>query len=223
MQETNSFQSTSKYLAAGIVAGPFFVVVALIQAFAREGFDIVRHPASMLSLGDAGWVQIANFVLTGIFFILCGIGLRRSLTAGIGWKWVGRLFVLFGVALVIGGVFTADPGLGFPPGAPEGPAKEMSWHSAIHAFAPILGFISQTVALVILALRFGSQGHRGWKTATIVVAVAMFVLATIPNFTADWEKGVFNFLPLWAGVALGYGWTSVVVAKVKKESVVVRA
>jgi hypothetical protein len=36
------------------------------------------------------------------------------------------------------------------------------------------------------------------------------------NFTADWEKGVFNFLPLWVGVALGYFWTSVVIARVKQ-------
>lgn len=214
---TSNSHSTSKLLAAGIVAGPFFAIVALAHGLMREGFSMVRHPASMLSLGDLGWIQIANFVLTGIFFILCGIGLRQQLTTGIGSRWVPRLFTLFGIALVIGGVFTADPGLGFPPGSPEGPATEMSWHGAIHAFAPILGFMSLTVALFILARRFGSQGQQGWEVSTIVVAVAMFVLATIPNFTADWEKGVFNFLPLWAGTILGFGWTSLVIAKVKQE------
>jgi hypothetical protein len=214
---TDDSQSTSKFLTAGIIAGPFFIVLALVQAFTREGFDWVKHPASMLSLGDSGWIQIANFVLTGILFIMCGVGLRQALTTGIGSTWAPRLFVLFGLALIMGGVFTADPGLGFPPGAPEGPAKEMSWHGVIHGIAPILGFVSQFTALIILARRFGSQGLRGWKTSTIVVAVVMFVLATIPNFTADWERGVFNFLPLWTGVALGYGWTSLVIAKVKRE------
>ena len=216
MANINS-HSTSKLLTAGIIAGPFFAIVALAHGLMREGFNIVRHPASMLSLGDLGWIQIANFVLTGIFFILCGIGLRQQLTTGIGSAWAPRLFALYGIALVIGGVFTADPGLGFPPGAPEGPPTEMSWHGAIHAFAPILGFISHTVALFILARRFGSQGQRGWKYATIVAAVVMFVLAAIPNFTADWEKGVFNFLPLWAGTSLGFGWTSLVIARVKQE------
>ena len=210
-------QSTRNVLTAGIIAGPFFIVVALLQAFTREGFDWVRHPASMLSLGDLGWIQIANFVLTGILFIACGKGLRNVLTEGIGRKWVFRLFVLFGIALIMGGVFTADPGLGFPPGAPEGPAKEISWHGMLHAFAPILGFMSQVAALIILARRFGSQGQNGWKYSTMIAAVVMFVLATIPNVTADWENGVFNFLPLWGGVALGYCWTSLVLAKVKKE------
>lgn len=217
MQATRGSQSVSGYLTAGIIAGPFFIVVALLQAFTREGFDWVRHPASMLSLGGAGWIQIANFVLSGVLFILCGIGLSRALQTGIGSRWSPRLFGLFGIALIIGGVFTADAGLGFPPGAPEGPPDEMSFHGTIHAFAPILGFLSQFAALIILARRFGSRGDRGWKNWTIIVAVAMFVLATIPNFTADWEKGVFNFLPLWAGVALGYCWTSLVIAKVRRE------
>jgi hypothetical membrane protein len=218
---TDDSQSTSKFLTAGIIAGPFFIVLALVQAFTREGFDWVRHPASMLSLGDSGWIQIANFVLTGILFVMCGVGLRKALRTGIGRTWAARLFVLFGAALIMGGVFTADPGLGFPPGAPEGPAKEMSWHGTIHAFAPILGFLSQFTALIILARRLGSQGDGGMKIVTIVVAIAMFVLATVPNFTADWEKGVFNFLPLWVGVALGYTWTSFVIAKVRKEQTAV--
>ena len=171
----------------------------------------------MLSLGDLGWIQIANFVITGGLYIACGIGLKRTLTDGIGRKWAPRLFVIFGIALVIGGVFTADPGLGFPPGAPEGPPKEMSFHGAIHGFAPILGFLALLAALIVLARRFGSNGERGWKNITIIAAIVMFVLSAIPNFTADWERGTFNFLPLWAGAVLGFGWTSLVILKVKKE------
>ncbi len=208
----------SLLLTAGIVAGPLFAIVALAHAFMREGFNLVRHPASMLSLGDLGWIQIANFVITGALFIACGVGLKRVLTDGIGRNWAPRLFVIFGVALLIGGVFTPDPGLGFPPGAPEGAAKEMSSHGAIHAFAPILGFLALLAALIVLARRFGSQGHRGWKNTTIVAAIAMFALSALPNFTADWEQGVFNFLPLWAGTVLGFGWTSLVIAKVRKEA-----
>lgn len=207
---------SSNLLNAGIIGGPFFIIVALVHGMLREGFSLVRHPASLLSLGDAGWIQIVNFVLTGILFILAGVGLSKVLTSGIGSKWVSRLFYLFGTALILGGVFTADPGLGFPPGAPEGSPKEMSWHAMVHGFAPILGFIAQFIALIILARRFGSQGLPLWKNLTIVVAVLMFVLAIIPNFTADWEKGIFNFIPLWASVIIGYIWMSFVIARVKK-------
>lgn len=206
---------TSKLLTAGIVAGPLFVVLSLVQAFMRDGFDPVRHPASMLLLGDLGWIQTANFMLAGALFIACGVGLKRILTDGIGRKWVARLFFIFGVAFIIGGLFTPDPALGFPLGAPEGVVKEMSFHASIHAFAPNLGFLALLAALITLARRFGSQQLGKWKAATITVAITMFVLSIVPNLTADWEKGVFNFLPLWIGTILGFGWTSLVIAKVK--------
>jgi hypothetical protein len=155
----------------------------------REGFDLIRHPASLLSLGDLGWIQIANFIITGALYIACGVGLKRVLTDGIGRNWAPRLFVIFGIALIIGGVFTADPGLGFPPGAPEGPPKEMSLHGAIHGFAPILGFLALLAGLIVLARRLGSQGLRWWKNLTIIAAILMFILSALPNLTADWEKG----------------------------------
>ena len=100
---------TTKLLSAGMIAGPFFIVVSLVQAFTRTGFDWIRHPASLLSLGGLGLIQIANFVITGALFIACAVGLKRILTVGVGRKWLTPLFVLVGVAFIMGGVFVADP------------------------------------------------------------------------------------------------------------------
>ena len=52
--------TTRTLLGCGIVAGPLFVVVALAGSFTRAGFDLRRHPFSMLSLGELGWVQITD-------------------------------------------------------------------------------------------------------------------------------------------------------------------
>ncbi len=213
-------QMTSKLLTAGIIAGPFFIVLSLIQAFTREGFDWVRHPASLLSLGDLGWIQIATFVLSGLMYIAGGIGLGRVITDGVGGTWVKRLLVTVGVAMIIGGVFVADPGLGFPSGAPEGVAEEMSWHAAIHGFAPILGFFSLVAVFFVLARRFGSQNQNSWMWTSILVAIITLFLTALPNMTADWETGRFNFLPLWAGVTLGYFYASAVIAKLRSIQIV---
>ncbi len=75
---------TARLLACGIVAGPLFLTAGLTQAFIRDGFDLSRHPLSLLSLGDLGWVQIANFVVTGALFIACAVGMRRVLRPGRG-------------------------------------------------------------------------------------------------------------------------------------------
>src|SRR5262245_46333431 len=184
-----SKMKNSMLLTSGMIAGPLFIIISLILAFTREGFNIVRHPASLLALGELGWIQIANFILSGVLFIALAIGLRRALTTGVGSRWLPILFGLVGVAMIIGGVFVADPALGFPPGTPEGVPKQMSWHSMVHAFAPILGFLA-----LIVARRFRSKGKRIWMWVSIVVGVATLVLSSLPNMTADWEIGRFNFL-----------------------------
>ena len=46
----------STLLTSGMIAGPLFIIVSLFLAFTREGFDVVRHPASFLALGDLGWI-----------------------------------------------------------------------------------------------------------------------------------------------------------------------
>ena len=119
----NNSQLTSKLLAAGVVAGPFFVAISFLQAFTRDGFDWIRHPASLLSLGDLGFVQIANFVITGTLFIAFAVGLKRTLTAGVGRKWLSPLFAVVGIAFILGGVFVADPAFGFPPGTKRPPSR----------------------------------------------------------------------------------------------------
>lgn len=214
---SNDSQFTSKLLTAGVVAGPFFIVLSLLQAFTREGFDWIRHPASLLSLGDLGFIQIANFVITGTLFIAFAVGLKRTLTTGIGRKWVSPLFIVVGIAFILGGVFVADPAFGFPPGTPEGMPKTTSWHSIIHGFAPVIGSLAITAALIIFARRLWKQGRRSASIVTVLVVIVSFVLNSLPQITADWEKGEFNFLPLWIGVTLVYCYPAVLVANLKAE------
>lgn len=63
---------------AALLAGPLFVGLWAAQAFTREGFEPGRHPVSLLALGDLGWIQIMNFVLTGALLVVAGAGLRRT-------------------------------------------------------------------------------------------------------------------------------------------------
>ena len=214
---SNDSQLTSKLLMAGSIAGPFFIALSLLQAFTRDGFDWIRHPASLLSLGELGFIQIANFVITGMLFIAFAVGLKRTLTAGVGRKWLPRLFIVVGIAFILGGVFVADPAFGFPPGTPEGMPKTTSWHSIIHGFAPAIGSLAISAALIIFARRLWKQGRRSASILAVLVMIVSFVLNSLPQITADWERGEFNFLPLWIGVALVYCYTAVLVAHLKAE------
>src|SRR4029453_8412285 len=161
----------------GIVAGPLFIAASLIQAFTRTGFDLARHPISLLGLGSLGWVQIANFVVCGVLYVLGAIGLRAALRPSI---W-GPLFIgITGVGLIIAGVFTTDPGAGFPPGAPAG-APAMSWHGALHEVGFLLSFVGAIGACLVFARRYAALGRRGWVVAAVSTVVAALVIAGWPD------------------------------------------
>lgn len=73
---------TRTLLACGVLAGPLFLSTVLAQALTRDGFDARRHPLSLLSLGDLGWIQIANFIIVGILATTSAVGMRRMLRDG---------------------------------------------------------------------------------------------------------------------------------------------
>src|SRR5258708_28105552 len=75
---------TRALLACGAVAGPFYIVVGVLQLFIRPGFDITRHMLSLLANGDLGWIQITNFEVSGLLTIAGAIGIRQALRGGAG-------------------------------------------------------------------------------------------------------------------------------------------
>jgi hypothetical protein len=194
--------TTRRRLLLGAIAGPFFVVSSLTQVVARSGFDPAQHPPSALALGDAGWVQVVTFVLAGLEFTAGAFGLRHTGTGPKG-RWAPLFVGVFGVALVAGGLFRMDPAFGFPPGTPDGVGDSVSWHAAVHGVLFPLGFVSILAAGWSLSRRYSAQGRRLLRWSAVLVGPVVLVLSTWPNLGGD-PQG--RFWPLWAGVALAFGW-----------------
>jgi hypothetical membrane protein len=192
--------TTRAMLTAGVIAGPLFVATATLQILTRDGFDLRRHPISLLSVGEHGWINIASFAFAGVLSILFSIGLARVLTDGPASRWGPRLCALFGVGLVIGGVFRADPALGFPAGAPEGVPDHLTTHAMIHAFAPPLSFLSLIAACLVIARRFAADGLRRGALLTRIVAAVCLVLSVPvgPGFS----------IRLFVAVTLAFAWVA---------------
>jgi hypothetical protein len=178
---TTPIAGTRALLTCGVVAGPLYVVVALLQVLFRDGFNLSRHPLSLLSLGNWGWIQITNFVFGGLLAIVFAIGLRRTLRPGRGATWAPLLVGGYGLGLITGGVFVADAALGFPPGTPDGIPDHFSWHGLLHAFAPPLASLSLIAACFVLVRRFVGSGQRGWAAYSAVTGVACLALAAWPD------------------------------------------
>ncbi|NEA36587.1 DUF998 domain-containing protein [Streptomyces sp. SID13031] len=204
-------KATRALLSCGTVAGPLFVVVALIQAFTRDGFDLRRHPFSMLSLGDLGWVQIVNFVVSGLLFLTCAIGIRRVLRGHRGGTWGPLLIGTFGVAQIGGGVFVADPALGFPAGTGDGAPESVSWHSTVHGLAFAIGMIALITVCFVIARAFAASGDRGWSRYSTFTGIAFVALGGLGAGLGDWRIVAL-------AVVLGWGWAALVAARLRSTS-----
>jgi hypothetical protein len=165
---------TRVLLACGVVAGPLFSVVGLIQAFTRPGFDLRRHALSLLENGDLGWIQISSFILTGLLFVGGAVGMRQVMRDSRGGKWGPLLVGVFGAGMVGAGLFTADPGFGFPPGTPPDSAT-VSWHGIVHLSVATVAFAALIAAGFVWTRRLASQRRWGWAAYTAVSAVIFFV------------------------------------------------
>jgi hypothetical protein len=199
--------TTRTLLAGGVIGGPLFIILVVVQELTREGFDPKRHALSQLSLGDLGWLQIATFIVTGLLFLGCAVGMRRALPDS---RWGPWLFGTFGAALVWGGVFVTDPVDGFPPGTPEGAPEELSWHGILHTFAPVVAGIAIVAACFVFARRFARQGERGWAWYSVTAAVGYLVLG-FAAFPAE------DFRWMLAGGILVWSWASVVALRLLTE------
>lgn len=203
--------STRPLLACGVVGGPLFVAAVVIQEATRAGFDPAEHALSQLSTGDLGWIQIANFIVSGLLFLAAAVGMRRVLHPGRGGTWGPWLIGIFGASLIWGGVFVADPANGFPPGTPAGSPEQLSWHGALHAVAPAVGGVAIVAACFVLARRFAGLGQPGWVAYSVATPVVYLVLA-FASFPAD------DFRLMLAGGAVAWLWASVIAARLVREA-----
>ena len=179
---------TRSLLGWGVVAGPFYVVVGLVLAVTRPGFDLGRHSLSLLTLGDLGWLQQTNLVLTGLMAITAAVGILRAVRNGRGLA-MGALVVVYGAGLILSAVFTPDPVAGFPPGSTEG---AFSLSGILHLLFGALGFISIAAAAFAHAAWSRSIGAR----TRVVVSVVLGAL-TIIGFV-----GGAALSPSFVGIAL---------------------
>ena len=175
-----SRRSTSWLLGCGVLVGPLFVTVIVIEILTRTGFDLRRNGISQLSLGERGWIQIANFVIAGLLTVAFAIGARRVLRPGPGATVAPLGIVGYGCGLVATGLFLVDPGVGFPPGTPEG-FSEMSWHGLVHAAAPPISFLLLVGVCGVFARRSAIRRQRGLAIYCLATGIAALALICWPG------------------------------------------
>jgi len=170
---------TNTLLACGAIGGPLFVVAFLAEGATRANYNPLRHPVSSLALGDFGWLQIANFIVSGLLMVAFAIGLRRTLRPLGGSIWGPLLVGIWGIGLLGAGIFITDPVSGYPPGTPA--QVQPTTDGSLHDLFSLLGFAGLVAACFVFSGYFARRGKIGWAAYSAVsgiVFVVAFVLAS---------------------------------------------
>src|SRR5262245_25817934 len=71
------------------------------------------------------------------------------------------------------GCFTADPGLGYPPGTPSD-TNAVSWHGILHLISASVAFLALTAAGCVWTRRFVAQGRGIWAAYSAISVLIFF-------------------------------------------------
>ena len=201
-----------KLLFAGIVGPLLFIVVFLIEGATRPGYSAWRHYVSQLATGDLGWNQVVNFLVCGVLVVVFAIGLRAAIAGTRGGVAAPVLFGLFGAALIVAGVFSTDPALGYPVGA----QAVHTTHGLIHGFAGLAAFSTLPIAAFVMSRHFAAEpGARRWVFYSVAVGltiIVMFVASTVASAmdgSGHWANAPTGFFQRIA-IITGWTWISMV-------------
>jgi hypothetical membrane protein len=197
---------------AGVVGPLLFVAVFLVEGATRPGYSAWRNYVSQLATGDLGWMQVANFLVCGALVLAFALGLRQAIRGTRGSIGAPALLALFAVALLVAGVFTTDPGLGYPVGAPP----VHTTHGLIHGFAGLAAFTLLPAACFVMAWHFTSE-PRGRRWTLYSLAVGLFIVvffigsttASAMDASGTWSNAATGFLQRIA-IITGWTWISMV-------------
>lgn len=192
---------TRSLLRWGVLAGPFYLAVGLMQALLREGFAFARHPLSVLANGPGGWIQTANFVLSGLMVIAAAVGLGRALgpkSRAMAWLLGG-----FGLAMLVAAMFPADPVDGFPPGTPRGFPTAISTTGLTHFIAGALGFLCLAFSGLAAAWTMARRG-----LSSLAILSLLGGLSVLFGFFGGIVLPI-GIAGIWFAVVAGWAWLAV--------------
>ncbi|MGQ7296717.1 DUF998 domain-containing protein [Quadrisphaera sp. KR29] len=197
---------TRSLLGWGVVAGPFYVVVGLVLALTRPGFELPHHALSLLMLGEHGWLQRTNLVLTGLMVLAAALGAARALRDGRGLA-IAATTGVYGLCLLASAVALPDPVAGFPPGSTSG---TVSTHGLLHIVVGALGFLALAVGAFAEARWRAGLGERGAARRSRLLGA--LVLAGFLAGAALAQQ-VAGTVLLWVAVLAGFAWLALACAR----------
>jgi hypothetical protein len=205
---------TRGLLYCGLAAGPVFVTTFLAEGATRDGYRPSRHPVSSLALGPRGWVQAANFAVTGTLFVAAAVGLGRAGDPALGSRAGPALIGAAGAGLIGAAAFVTDPVSGYPTGTPDA-LTQPTRTGMIHNLAAVPVFLGLPAAAFICGWKSARAGHRGFGLYCAATATTMLATTALAGAGFSQSPRLVDHAGLFqrASIITGLGWLTALSAQ----------
>ena len=171
---------------AGMIAPALFVATFIIEGWLRPGYNSIAMYVSELSIGPYGWIQILNFIILGILFLIFARGIASEFNEGKASRFGPSLLTIIGLSFLVSGPFVTDPGSIF---------LQMSWHGMVHGIFGAIVFSLAPISCFVFFRRFREDSK--WKSlawwtfivgCVVVVSVVLMKAGELPpSIFTPWE------------------------------------
>ena len=205
---------TRGLLSCGLAAGPAFITTFLVEGTTRFGYRPSRHPVSSLALGPRGWIQTANFAVTGTLVLAGAVGLERAGDPALSTRAGRALIAAAGAGLIGAAVVATDPVSGYPPGTPAALISP-SRTGMMHNLAAIPVFLGLPAAAFTSSWRSVRTGHRRFGLYCAATATTMLVTTALAGAGFGQAPRLVNLAGLFqrASIVTGFGWLTALSAQ----------
>ena len=195
-------QTNLRYLAIGGIIGPIlFTIVLIINASFRADYNHVSNFISELGATgtpNAVLMNVAGFLPFGLLIAALGLSLLFLLPKGRGLRIGSVLVLVFGLGVVLAGLFSCDAG------CPQDGSSTNLIHNRVSAIA----FLSAIIGSGVLGFSFRSLSdwRSLWLYSVITCVVsAGFLVAMINSIaaythTGMWQRLLLLTLFIWFGI-----------------------
>jgi hypothetical protein len=177
---------------AGIIGPTLFVVTFTLEGWLRPGYEPLRMYVSELSLGSRGWIQIINFVVFGLLFLVFTRGVAAEFQSGKASRGGLILLTIIAICYLVSGPFVMDP---------TGTSlNQMTFHGTLHGIFGGIVFSLMPVSCFVFLRRFREdpkwQFLQWWTLALGTIIAAAVVLLTVATKLPGTQSGFNEWLGL---------------------------
>ena len=177
-----------------MIGSTLFVATFTMEGWLRPGYKPFGMFVSELALGRRGWIQVVNFIVFGLLFLVFTRGVAAEFQAGKASRIGPILLAIIGISFFFSGPFVMDP--------VTTPRDLMSWHGKLHmnVFGTFVFSLSPVSCFVFLR-RFRDDPNwrslKWWTLAAGTITAAVVIVMSVGLAQPPAAANAFN---KWRGL-----------------------